>query len=112
VTDVEDAECLGHPLASKTDERVVQVGGLVLENRRITICEVVNVMGNKSGPVQSFLKESLNMCWIATKFMPCLLSDKQKSHVNMSQDLQGGLIVELPCDFFRFQKFKIVLKGG
>jgi hypothetical protein len=43
MTYVEDAKC---PLASRTEEIVDQVKELGLENRRIAICEVVNMLGN------------------------------------------------------------------
>jgi hypothetical protein len=44
VTSVNDGQaCLGHPLVSRIDENLNQVKEFVLENRRFTIHEVVNM---------------------------------------------------------------------
>jgi hypothetical protein len=56
VTSVENAKHLGCPSMSKTDENVDQVKKLVLENRKIVICEGANVLGIRSGSVQSIWK--------------------------------------------------------
>lgn len=89
MTAVKNTECLGHASVSKTDENVDPVRDLVLEYRRITVCEVADVLGNKSESVQSILKGGLNMCRITTKFISCLLNDEQNNHVNTCQVLQG-----------------------
>jgi hypothetical protein len=42
---VGDAEHPGHPLAGRTDEYLDQVQEINLKQRRITICEVANMLG-------------------------------------------------------------------
>lgn len=74
VTCVKDAERAGRPSTSKTDENE-----LVHENRRITIRELADTINISFGSVQSILKDNLNMCRIAAKFVPHLLSEEQKS---------------------------------
>jgi DNA-binding transcriptional regulator GbsR (MarR family) len=69
LTSVKDADHSGHPLTSKTDENVDKVKDLVLENRRITIHEVANILGISVGSVHTSLKDSLNMHNIAMKFV-------------------------------------------
>jgi predicted HTH transcriptional regulator len=39
---------------------VDQVKKHILENRRMTVCEVANMLGISSGPIQSILKDKLN----------------------------------------------------
>jgi len=43
---------------------------LVLENNRITVLEVINMLGILFGLVQSTVKDILNMWQIAIKFVP------------------------------------------
>jgi hypothetical protein len=50
--------------------------GTCLGNRKITICEVVKVLGISFGSVQSILKDNLNTQQTATKYVPCLLNRK------------------------------------
>jgi hypothetical protein len=44
MTSAQDAQHLGHPPTVKTDENVDRVKQLVLENRRITICEAAHML--------------------------------------------------------------------
>jgi hypothetical protein len=86
-------------VTSKTDENVDQVKELVYKNRRITIHDIANMLGVSFGSVQSFLIDSLNMHWLAVKFMPSLLSKKQKERcINMCRDFQARL--EGGAEFF------------
>ena len=45
MTFVEDAEHPGHPLTGRTNEYLDQVHEINLKQRRITICEVANMLG-------------------------------------------------------------------
>ena len=87
VTSNGDAESLGHPMARKINENVNQAEELVLRNRRITIHEVVNMLGIAFGSVQSILKDNVNTCPNVAKWLLCLLSEKQDHCVNTCQDL-------------------------
>jgi predicted HTH transcriptional regulator len=59
VTPVEDSENLGHPLVSKTDENMDQMKEFVLENRRITVLQVANMLEIMFASVQNILKDNL-----------------------------------------------------
>lgn len=86
---VESAEHWEHPLKSKTDENVNHVKHCVLKNRRTTICEVACILGMLCVSVQSALRDNLNMHPVASKFMPCLLSEEQKENcVTMCLDFE------------------------
>jgi hypothetical protein len=62
------------------------------QNRRITVYEAANVLWFSFEAVRRVLKGNLNMYRIATTFMPCLLSEKQKGNcVTTCQNLQGRL---------------------
>ena len=81
---VENAECRGHTLMNKTPENVNCLKEIVFENRGITIHEVANMLGISFVSVQKTLTGNMNMHPIATKFIPCLLSEEQKkNHVSM-----------------------------
>jgi len=67
LTSVKDADHSGHPLTSKTGENVDKVKDLVLENRRITIHEVANLLGISVDSVHTSLKDNLNVHHIAMK---------------------------------------------
>jgi hypothetical protein len=51
--------CSEHPSTSKTDENVDKVKGLFHKNRRITICEVADMLGISFGSVQRIQKDNL-----------------------------------------------------
>ena len=57
MTSVEDSECMGYPLMSKIDHSVDQVKVLVLENRRITVRDVANMLCISFGSAESILKD-------------------------------------------------------
>jgi hypothetical protein len=64
----------------------------VHKNRRINIYKVANILGISSGLVQSTLKHYLNMHSIAAKFVPSLVSEREKENcVNMCQNPQVRL---------------------
>jgi hypothetical protein len=63
--------------------KMKQIKKLVHENGRVTICDS-NVVGISSGSCQKIFTQDLNMQWIATKLVSCLLTDKQKqNHVSI-----------------------------
>jgi hypothetical protein len=74
LTSVKATDHSGHPLTSKTGENVDKVKDVVLENRRITIYEVANILGISVGSAHTSLKDSQNMHHIAMKFVSCTCS--------------------------------------
>ena len=72
-------------LASITDE---QVKKMILENRRITIREVVDDVGISFGSCQAIFSDVLGMKRVAAKFVPKLLNfDQKQRRVDIAQEL-------------------------
>jgi hypothetical protein len=68
----------------------------VLEHRKITIPEAVNMLEILFGSVQSILKDSLNMCCIAAKYVFYLLSREQKKNrVNTYHNFDVAMFVDV-----------------
>jgi hypothetical protein len=55
---------------------------------------LANEVGISVGSYQSILTQGLNMQWIATKFVPCVLAEEQRqNHVSVCQEkLQRDLL--------------------
>lgn len=71
----------------KTNESLNQAQEHVLRNRKLTIHEVVNVLGISYGSVQSILKDNVNTRPFVAKCLHCLLSEKQEICVHTCQVL-------------------------
>jgi len=64
----------------------------VLGNRRNTFCEGGNILGILCGLFQKILNDNLITRWVATRFVPNLLSDEWKENpVDSCKDLQVRL---------------------
>jgi hypothetical protein len=59
VNSAEDAEHFEHPSTSKRGENMDQVKEVVIQNRRVTVSEFVNVFGISVLSVQSILEGNL-----------------------------------------------------
>lgn len=68
----------GRPSTSRTDENVLKIQQLVLEDRRRTIEDLSQLSGISWSCVQRILTENLGMKRVAAKFVPRLLTDPQK----------------------------------
>jgi hypothetical protein len=66
---VEDDECSGRPSTSKTTENAEKIPELIHEDRRQTIHELADTVGISYGVCQ-IIKENVNPCRTATKFVP------------------------------------------
>ena len=55
-----------------------QVHKKVLEDRRLTVQEIVAEVGISTGSVHSILTEDLNLWRVSAKFVPKLLMEQQK----------------------------------
>lgn len=65
---------------------------LVYENRRITVHELPNLLRISFGAVQSILKDCLNVCWAATKYVSHLLSEEKEMVISaFARTFKGGL---------------------
>jgi hypothetical protein len=86
---VEDDECSGWPSTNKTTENVEKIWELIHENRHQTIHELTDTVGISYGVCQEVLTENLNMCCIAARFVPWLLtSDQKQRRINMCLELR------------------------
>lgn len=77
-TSLDDDQRGGRPSTSTTDDKVAQVEQLVLQNRRITMSELVVEVGISSGSVSSILHDDLNMSKVSARWVPRLLTPFQK----------------------------------
>jgi len=88
-TSLEDDERSGRPSKSSTPKNVETVRRLVYEDRRRTINDIAVIVNVSYGTVQTILTCDLNMHRVAAKFMPRLLTPKQKEHrVTICQELR------------------------
>jgi hypothetical protein len=74
----EDDKCSGLPSISKTTENVDRFGEHIHEDHRQTIRELTDTIGISYGVCQEILTENVNMCLIAVKFVPKLLTNNEK----------------------------------
>ena len=77
---MEDDPWPGRSSTSKTDENIVKVRDLVRSGYRHTIREMSHELNSSFYAVQSILTKELTMRRVSAKFIPKLLSDKQKQH--------------------------------
>jgi hypothetical protein len=68
----------GWPSTNKTTENFEKIWELIHEDHRRTIHELTHTTGISYGVCQEILIENLNMCRIAMKFVPQLLTNDQK----------------------------------
>ena len=66
------------PFTSRKEEVIDQVCEKVLEDRRLTVQEIVAEVGISTGSVHSILTEDLNLRRVSAKFVPKLLKEQQK----------------------------------
>ena len=85
---VESESRSGRPSTSRNDEVIEQVRTLVMQDRRVTIQEIVDQIEISFGSVQSILKEDLGLRRVSAKFVPKLLTMEQKQlRLQVSQDM-------------------------
>jgi hypothetical protein len=69
----------GRPSTARHEQKVAQVREKIRADRRLTIQEITEEVNISFGSCQAILTEDLVMRRVATKFVPRLLSDDQKS---------------------------------
>jgi hypothetical protein len=74
----ESDECSGTPSMSRNKVMIDKVCSAVLDNHRITIRELSDELGLSFGSAQSILTEDLGRTHVSAKFVPKLLTVKQK----------------------------------
>ena len=75
---VESDPRLGRPSTSRKEEVMDQVCEKVLEDRHLTVQEIVAEVGISTSSVHSILTEDLNLQRVSAKFAPKLLIEQQK----------------------------------
>ncbi|UYV63726.1 hypothetical protein LAZ67_2005445, partial [Cordylochernes scorpioides] len=86
--DVNDEKRAGRPSTSKTDEKINEVGKMILANRRITVREVAEDLNISIVSCHSIFINDLGMRRIAAKFVPKLLNCDQKQHrMNIANEM-------------------------
>ena len=73
-----DQPCTGRPSTSRTDESIARIRELILEDRRRTIDNLVDLSGVSWSSCQRILSEELQMKRAAAKFVPHVLTADQK----------------------------------
>ena len=74
---VEDDEGRGRPITSKNVEIVDYVGSLVEEDRRLSVCEIVQAVDISVGSAHSILHEDLGLSELSARWVPkALLPDQ------------------------------------
>ena len=77
-TDVRDEVRVGRPVSTVTETFVNQIRDLVMEDRRITISQLVFETGLSRGSVGTILHDYLNMSKVSARWVPRLLTDAMK----------------------------------
>ncbi|UYV76613.1 hypothetical protein LAZ67_14001466 [Cordylochernes scorpioides] len=80
--------CAGRPSTSTTDEKINEVGKMILANRRITVREVAVDLNISIGWCHLIFINDLGMRRVAAKFVPKLLNCDQKQHrMNIANEM-------------------------
>jgi len=86
---LEDDESLGRTSTSSTPKHVETIQRLVHEDRRRTIKDIATIVNVSYGKVQTSVKSDLNMNSVGAKFVPRILTPKQKERrVAICQELR------------------------
>ncbi|UYV76645.1 hypothetical protein LAZ67_14001565 [Cordylochernes scorpioides] len=86
--DVNDEERAGRTSTSTTDEKINEVGKMILANRRITVREVAEDLNITIGSCHSIFINDLGMRRVAANFVPKLLNCDQKQHrMNIANEM-------------------------
>lgn len=77
---VESDEQSGHPLSNQNEEVAAKVLDLVRADKRLTIKEVAKEQGISFDSCKGILTKHLGLRHVSAKFVPWLLTVKQKGH--------------------------------
>lgn len=87
-TSAESEQRCGRPQTARSAAVVERVRNLVMAYRRLTVREIAEEVGVSKDSAHAILREDLSMNRVAAKFVPKLLSPKQKDlRFDVAQDL-------------------------
>lgn len=70
----------GRPSTSHTEDMVKEVENLIQQDRRISITQIVNVVGISRGSIADIIHNELHMTKVSARWIPRLLTPVQKAH--------------------------------
>jgi len=77
-TSLEDDPREGRPKSATTPEIVEQLHGMILDDRRMKVCEIADTIGISKERVGYILREELDMKRLCARWVPRLLTADQK----------------------------------
>ncbi len=75
---MKDKPCPGWPCSARTQDNINTVRQVIQGNRHCSISDICDETSLKRTTVHSIVKKDLHFSKLAPKFVPKLLSDKQK----------------------------------
>jgi len=85
-TSLEDDPREGHPKSATTPEIIEQVYAMLLDDRRIKVCEIAETIGISKERVGYILHEELDMKKLCTRWVPrSLTADQKRTHMKISE---------------------------
>ena len=75
---IEDSPRSGRPISAIDEKNIKAIENLVVEDRRITIQEIAEILGISSGTVHEILHDHLHMTKVCSTWIPHLLASLQR----------------------------------
>ena len=76
--EIGDDQRPGRPSTSKTDANIEKVGEIVIQNRRLSIRAVAELINIDKETVRQILQNNFNMKKVCSKMVPRILTPEQK----------------------------------
>ncbi|KAG5313929.1 SETMR methyltransferase, partial [Acromyrmex insinuator] len=96
-TSTGDAPRSGCPIEAATPEIIDKVHDIVLTDRRVKVCELVEATGISHGTVISILHEQLGMKKLSVRWMPRLLSVDHNSSIDSKSRHRDHVTISKQC---------------
>lgn len=85
---IEDDPRSGRPATSQNEENIDKIEKIVMEDRRITIDQLADILKISSGSIHSILHDQLRLSKVSARWVPRMLTDAHKqSRLNICQQL-------------------------